>query len=109
MPVKTNDRELGLGGDAKDLGAKLREMISQEHWDYVDKILADHGVDPDVAGRRRRADGRRHGLGRACSGWTEATGAPQIDIALAAPDRAAGQRPRPAAARRPSTRPTPRA
>jgi hypothetical protein len=48
MPVQTKDRELGLGGDAKDLGAQLREMIGQEHWDYVDKILRDHGIDPDA-------------------------------------------------------------
>src|SRR5919107_5475293 len=46
MPVRTRDRELGLGGDAKDLGEQLRAMIDQEHWDYVDKILRDHGVDP---------------------------------------------------------------
>ncbi|MGH9273099.1 MAG: nitronate monooxygenase, partial [Acidimicrobiales bacterium] len=45
MPVKTVDRDAGLD-DVSDIGAKLREYISQDHWDYVDKILADHGVDP---------------------------------------------------------------
>ncbi|HJR26439.1 MAG TPA: nitronate monooxygenase family protein [Acidimicrobiales bacterium] len=84
MPVKTADRELGLGGSAKDLGAQLRAMIDQEHWDYVDKILADHGVDPgapddpDAAMRGGMASG-------GVLGWTEATGTPQIDIALAHP------------------------
>ena len=84
MPVKTKDRELGLGGDAKDLGAQLRAMIDQEHWDYVDKILADHGIDPsapddpDAPMRGGMASG-------GVLGWTEATGTPQIDIALAHP------------------------
>src|SRR3977135_1697827 len=44
MPVKSVDRDAGLD-DVSDIGAKLREYISQDHWDYVDKILADHGVD----------------------------------------------------------------
>src|SRR6185295_4094732 len=59
-------------------GAKLREYISQEHWDYVDKILADHGVDPSPAVELESGAG----LGAGVLGWTEATGAPQIEIAL---------------------------
>ncbi len=37
------------------------------------------------------------GIGAGVLGWTEATGAPQIEIALLAPHRPAGQRARPAA------------
>ncbi|MGK2947962.1 MAG: nitronate monooxygenase [Acidimicrobiales bacterium] len=77
MPVKTVDRDAGLA-DTADIGAKLREYISQEHWDYVDKILADHGV--DVSGAAELESGA--GMGAGVLGWTEATGAPQIEIAL---------------------------
>jgi NAD(P)H-dependent flavin oxidoreductase YrpB (nitropropane dioxygenase family) len=84
MPVKTKDRELGLGGDAKDLGAQLRAMIGQEHWDYVDKILRDHGVDPDAPDDpdAPMAGGMASG---GVLGWAESTGATQIDIALQHP------------------------
>ena len=82
MPVKTLDREVGLD-DTKDIGAKLREMIDQEHWDYVDKILADHGIDPSK--EPEPATGDHAGSPATTSGvlgWTAATGTPQIDIAL---------------------------
>ena len=108
MPVKTVDRELGLGSDAKDLGAKLREMIDQEHWDYVDKILADHGVDPSapddadapMAGRhgvrrRARVDRGHRARRRSTSRWRTRS--------RCWPARSARRR------RRPSTRPTSRA
>jgi NAD(P)H-dependent flavin oxidoreductase YrpB (nitropropane dioxygenase family) len=85
MPVKTKDRELGLGGSAKDLGAQLRAMIDQEHWDYVDKILRDHGVDPDADADDPDAAMRGGMASGGVLGWTEATGTPQIDIALAHP------------------------
>ena len=32
MPVKTVDRDAGID-DVSDIGAKLREYISQDHWD----------------------------------------------------------------------------
>ena len=81
MPVKSVDREQGID-DAGDIGAKLRELIPQTHWDYVDKILADHGVEvaDDAQGLESGA-----GMGAGVLGWTEATGAPQIEIALAHP------------------------
>ncbi len=77
MPVKTVDRDAGIA-DTSDIGAKLREYIDQEHWDYVDKILADHGVTP-VADAELESGA---GLGAGVLGWAEATGATQIDIAL---------------------------
>jgi NAD(P)H-dependent flavin oxidoreductase YrpB (nitropropane dioxygenase family) len=77
MPVKTVDRDAGLS-DTSDLGSKLREMIPQTHWDYVDKVLADHGV--DVSDSVEMEAGA--GMGAGVLGWTEASGAPQIEIAL---------------------------
>jgi len=77
MPVKTVDRDVGLS-DTSDIGSKLREMIPQTHWDYVDKVLADHGV--DVSDSVEMEAGA--GMGAGVLGWTEASGAPQIEIAL---------------------------
>ncbi|MDQ3293262.1 MAG: nitronate monooxygenase family protein [Actinomycetota bacterium] len=79
MPVKTADREAGID-DVRDIGTKLREMVPQTHWDYVDKILADHGVDPDR--EPEEVAGRGPALSSGVLGWTSATGAPQIEIAL---------------------------
>jgi NAD(P)H-dependent flavin oxidoreductase YrpB (nitropropane dioxygenase family) len=81
MPVKTVDRDQGID-DVSDIGSTLREMISQEHWDYVDKILSDHGV--DVAANEGELEAGA-GLGAGVLGWTAATGAPQIQIALQHP------------------------
>jgi NAD(P)H-dependent flavin oxidoreductase YrpB (nitropropane dioxygenase family) len=81
MPVKTVDRDAGLD-DVSDIGAKLREFISQDHWDYVDKILADHGV--DTSGDDDVLESGA-GMGAGVLGWTEATGTPQIEIALSHP------------------------
>ena len=93
MPVKTVDRDAGLS-DTGDIGAKLREYISQEHWDYVDKILADHGVDVDANDAELESGA---GMGAGVLGWTEATGAPQIEIALVPRHRPARLRARAAA------------
>ncbi|UDY34960.1 nitronate monooxygenase [Dermatobacter hominis] len=81
MPVKTVDRDQGID-DVSDIGATLRELIPQEHWDYVDKILADHGVDVAAADAELESGA---GLGAGVLGWTAATGAPQIQIALQHP------------------------
>ncbi|HEX2578737.1 MAG TPA: nitronate monooxygenase [Aquihabitans sp.] len=81
MPVKTVDRDAGID-DVSDIGAQLRSHISQDHWDYVDKILVDHGV--DVAANEKELESGA-GIGAGVLGWTAATGAPQIEIALAHP------------------------
>ena len=81
MPVKTVDRDAGID-DVKDIGAQLRAHISQTHWDYVDKILADHGVDVGTSGVELESGA---GMGAGVLGWTAATGAPQIEIALSHP------------------------
>ena len=81
MPVKTVDRDAGID-DVSDIGAQLRAHISQDHWDYVDKILADHGVDVGTSGVELESGA---GMGAGVLGWTAATGAPQIEIALSHP------------------------
>jgi len=81
MPVKTVDRDRGID-DVSDIGAQLRSLISQEHWDYVDKILEDNGVDLSASTKELESGA---GLGAGVLGWTAATGAPQIDIALSHP------------------------
>ncbi|QXC61398.1 nitronate monooxygenase family protein [Aquihabitans sp. G128] len=81
MPVKTVDRDRGID-DVSDIGAELRKHISQDHWDYVDKILTDHGVDLEASGKELESGA---GIGAGVLGWTAATGSPQIDIALSHP------------------------
>jgi NAD(P)H-dependent flavin oxidoreductase YrpB (nitropropane dioxygenase family) len=91
MPVKSVDRDAGLH-DGKVLAEQLHGMIDKAHWDYVDKILADHGVPPlpdgdltGTAGRPGPARAAGDPLSSGVLGWTEATGTPLIDIALAHP------------------------
>jgi NAD(P)H-dependent flavin oxidoreductase YrpB (nitropropane dioxygenase family) len=81
IPVKSADREMGLS-DEKSLAETLHGLITDEHWDFVHKILADHGVpdEPDTG-----ASNGGNPLDQGVLGWTELTGAPLIDIALAHP------------------------
>jgi NAD(P)H-dependent flavin oxidoreductase YrpB (nitropropane dioxygenase family) len=81
MPVKSVDREQGLS-DTKNLAGQLYGMIDKEHWDYADKILADHGI-PELP--EDEEAGGSDPLSQGVLGWTEATGSPLIDIALAHP------------------------
>lgn len=83
MPVKSADREAGLH-DEKQLAQQLRGMISQDHWDYVEKILADHGV-PPLSEEPEANAAAGDPLSSGVLGWTEATGTPLIDVALAHP------------------------
>ena len=82
IPVKSADREMGLS-DEKSLADTLHGLITDEHWEFVHKILADHGVpdEPDAPA----GDGSGSPLDQGVLGWTELTGAPLIDIALAHP------------------------
>jgi NAD(P)H-dependent flavin oxidoreductase YrpB (nitropropane dioxygenase family) len=59
--------------DPQVLAEMLRKMVPQEHHDFARKLLADHGVPelPDGA----TASGQ-------LLGWTAATAAPQIDVAM---------------------------
>ncbi|MCU1449203.1 MAG: 2-nitropropane dioxygenase [Acidimicrobiales bacterium] len=80
IPVKSADRDAGLS-DEKSLAETLNGMITEEHWDFVHKILAEHGV-PDEA---EQTSGDGSPLDQGVLGWTELTGTPLIDIALAHP------------------------
>ncbi len=62
--------------DPEHLAEELRKMVPQEHIDFADKILADHGVPelPPEENERMRL-----------LGWTAATAMPQIEVALAHP------------------------
>ncbi len=70
MPAKV---QLPEGVDAANLEHTLEEMITPEHREWVDKVLAEYDVPPlpdDVE--------RGHHL----LGWTDATARPQLDVAL---------------------------
>jgi NAD(P)H-dependent flavin oxidoreductase YrpB (nitropropane dioxygenase family) len=85
MPVKTADRDAGLH-DTRDLAKQLYGMIDEAHWDYVEKILSDHGVPPlpeDDDSTQTRGGGGL--VGEGVLGWTEASGTPLIEVALAHP------------------------
>jgi NAD(P)H-dependent flavin oxidoreductase YrpB (nitropropane dioxygenase family) len=85
MPVKTADRDAGIH-DTKELSQQLYGMIDQAHWDYVEKILSDHGVPPLPSDDEVAAgDGGGGLVGEGVLGWTEASGSPLIDVALAHP------------------------
>jgi NAD(P)H-dependent flavin oxidoreductase YrpB (nitropropane dioxygenase family) len=64
----------GMGeSDPGKLAQQLREMVPAGHLDFARKILADHGVPELPAGE----SGSLRLLG-----WTAATAAPQVDVAL---------------------------
>ena len=64
----------GIGEmDAEKLAQSLREMVPQGHYDFAKKLLADHGVPELPEGES--------GSGQLL-GWTAATAAPQVEIAL---------------------------
>jgi NAD(P)H-dependent flavin oxidoreductase YrpB (nitropropane dioxygenase family) len=58
--------------DPAVLEAKLQAMIPQQHRDFVQKVLDEHGVPKLPEGERTRQ----------LLGWTAATAAPQIDVIL---------------------------
>jgi NAD(P)H-dependent flavin oxidoreductase YrpB (nitropropane dioxygenase family) len=60
--------------DADKLETALRAAVPQQHYDFSDKVLADHGV-PEFP----EAEKGHHEL----LGWTHATALPQVEIALA--------------------------
>jgi NAD(P)H-dependent flavin oxidoreductase YrpB (nitropropane dioxygenase family) len=70
MPAKV---ELPEGVNADELEGQLQSMISQEHRDWVEKVLAEHNVPP-------LPDDAPHA--HQLLGWTDATARPQLDIAF---------------------------
>jgi NAD(P)H-dependent flavin oxidoreductase YrpB (nitropropane dioxygenase family) len=62
--------------DPKKLEEMLKKMIPEQHRAFARKILADHGVPELPADEERRPE---------LLGWTEATAAPQVEVALRHP------------------------
>ena len=61
--------------DAEKLKAQLRAAVPQQHRDFAKKLLADHGV-PELPDGEHATE---------LLGWTAATAAPQVEIALKHP------------------------
>jgi len=70
MPAKV---ELPAGVEPENLEQQLESMITPQHREFVERVLAEHGVPPlpdDI-------EHPHHLLG-----WTDATARPQLDVAL---------------------------
>ena len=61
---------------AADLESALADMIPAEHREFVDRVLAEHGVPPLPDDIER---------GRRLLGWTPETGRPQVDVSFRHP------------------------
>jgi NAD(P)H-dependent flavin oxidoreductase YrpB (nitropropane dioxygenase family) len=75
MPATLLDEARGAESDPAELERQLEAMISQEHRDFVEKVLAEHDIPPLPEG------GEPHHL----LGWTDTTGLAQLDVALQHP------------------------
>src|SRR5690242_18163406 len=71
MPAKYEGSDLG---DAEELLDKLQGMIPAQHKEFLENLLAEHGVEPST-----------ESAGRALLGWTDQTARPQVEIALKHP------------------------
>ncbi len=60
----------------EELTEQLRSMVPKQHLDFARKVLTDHGVTLPEEGQDNSLQ---------LLGWTEATAAPQVDIALRHP------------------------
>jgi NAD(P)H-dependent flavin oxidoreductase YrpB (nitropropane dioxygenase family) len=76
MPATLLEAARGSENDAAQLEEDLEKMIPPENRDFVEKVLADHGVPP----LPEDAPKAHHLLG-----WTDTTGRAQLDVALAHP------------------------
>jgi NAD(P)H-dependent flavin oxidoreductase YrpB (nitropropane dioxygenase family) len=75
MPATLLEEARGADSDPAELEAQLEGMISKEHRDFVEKVLAEHDIPP------LPDDGHPHHL----LGWTDTTGLAQMDVALEHP------------------------
>ncbi|MDP9101390.1 MAG: nitronate monooxygenase family protein [Actinomycetota bacterium] len=73
MPAKT---EAATGMELAELHEALQKMIPQEHRDFVERILDEHGVPKLPPGTEPARD---------LLGWTDTTARPQVELALARP------------------------
>ncbi|MFI0353873.1 NAD(P)H-dependent flavin oxidoreductase [Actinomadura sp. 9N407] len=72
MPAKYEGAD---AGDAGELLSRLQGMIPDGHKEFLENLLAEHGVEPlnDA------------GAGKALLGWTDVTARPQVEVALRHP------------------------
>ena len=75
MPASYAGSDLGVDSPA-ELVAKLQAMIPEGHRRFVEDLLARHGVPPLSSDAEP---------GRVLLGWTDATGRPQVEVALKHP------------------------
>ena len=78
VPVNTVDREQKLT-DPATVRRRLRAMIPDAHWEYAEKLMAEHGV-PSMTAQEREE--RYGGADSATGGLTASGGAEQIDTVL---------------------------
>jgi len=71
MPAKYEGAD---AGDAQELVTKLQAMIPERHRQFVEDLLAKHGVEPSAEG----AD-------KILLGWTDVTARPQVEVAFRHP------------------------
>src|SRR5687768_14891936 len=71
MPAKYEGADMG---DAEELLGKLQGMIPAQNKEFLENLLAEHGVDPPS-----------EQAGKALLGWTDATARPQVEVALKHP------------------------
>ncbi|RAY15637.1 nitronate monooxygenase [Actinomadura craniellae] len=71
MPAKYEGADLG---DAEELLGRLQGMIPERNREFLEELLAEHGVEPST-----------ESAGRALLGWTDATARPQVEVALKHP------------------------
>jgi NAD(P)H-dependent flavin oxidoreductase YrpB (nitropropane dioxygenase family) len=62
-------------GDLGELMGQLQGMIPDEHREFVERVLSEHGVPPLPEGEQVRE----------LLGWTDTTARPQVDVALSHP------------------------
>jgi NAD(P)H-dependent flavin oxidoreductase YrpB (nitropropane dioxygenase family) len=62
-------------GDLGELMEQLQGMIPEEHREFVERVLTEHGVPPLPEGEQVRE----------LLGWTDTTARPQVDVALSHP------------------------
>ena len=73
MPASSHEVD---AAQVPEILAKLEEMIPQEHRDFIERVLDEHGVPQLPEGEE---------VPRGLLGWTDATARPQVEIALSHP------------------------
>lgn len=76
MPASSLSDDQAGEFDPVELEAKLKGMIPEEHLDFVERLLAEYGVEADTDAAN---------ASRGLLGWTDTTARPQVEVALRHP------------------------